>query len=111
MLWSIASAACIGILLGLRLRVASVLAGSFVLAMVSAALLPLLTEWSPLTMVGFLFALLSALQCGYLVGVAIAFSQTRARSPGNVGLRPVGRPGNNVLARVRQGRGARLSHH
>lgn len=80
MLWAIVSVASIGILLGLWFRVASILAASLILAVASTALLPLLTEWSLLMAVGFLFVLLSALQCGYLVGAAIA-SQARARSP------------------------------
>ena len=75
MLWAIVSAACVGILLGLWLRVASVVAASLILAVVSTPLLPLFTEWSLLIAVGFLFALLSALQCGYLVGAVIACSQ------------------------------------
>ena len=106
MLLSIVSVTCIGILIGLRLRVSSVLAASLVLALVSAALLPLLTDWSMLMAVGFLFALLSALQCGYLVGVVI-------KSPRNVGQRQLGRLGGNgnKLPRMRHDRGARMSHH
>jgi hypothetical protein len=75
-----------------------------VLAMVSAALLSLLIDWSLLTTVGFVFALLSALQCGYLLGAIVALSQTRAKSPGNVGSR-------NEVPRMTHDRGARLSHH
>jgi hypothetical protein len=111
MLLSIVSVVCIGVLLGLRLRVASILAASVVLVMVSAVLMPLFTEWSLLNAVGFLFVLLSVLQCGYLVGAFIAFNQTRTRSAGNVGLEPVGRLGSDELPRMRHGRGARLSHH
>lgn len=101
MLWAIVSVACIGILLGLRLRVASVVAASIILAVVSTPLLPLFTEWSLLKAVGFVFALLSALQCGYLVGAVIACSQTRTQSSANIGLQPVRRPGRNELPRVR----------
>ena len=111
MLLSMVSVICIGVVLGLLLRVASILAASVVLVIVSAILLPLLTEWSLLNAVEFLFVLLSVLQCGYLVGAVIAFNQRRARSPGNVGLRPVGRLGSDGLPTMRHGRGARLWHH
>ena len=101
MLWAIVSVACIGILLGLRLRVASVVAASIILAVVTTALLPWLTEWSLLGGLGLVFALLSALQCGYLLGAVIALSQARARSPDDVGLQRVGRTGPNELTRAR----------
>src|SRR5262245_49818171 len=93
MLWlaSITSVICVGILLGLRLRVPSVFAASVVLAVLSVVFVPILTEWSLMTTVVFLIALLCALQCGYLVGLAIAFGQTRVRSSDSVGLPPVGR--------------------
>src|SRR5262245_48866785 len=80
MYWVILSAACIGIFLGLRLRVASVLAVSFLLAVINMASLPLLAGWSLLKVTVFLFALLSALQCGYLVGAIFIFSKRRSRS-------------------------------
>ena len=89
MLWAIVSVACIGILLGLWLRAASVVATSVILALVSTPLLPLFTEWSLLKAVGFLFALLSALQCGYLVGAVIACSQSRTQSSANIGSQQV----------------------
>ena len=101
MLWAIVSVACIGILLGLRLRVASVVAASIVLAVASTALLPLLTEWSLPVAAGFLVAQLSALQFGYLVGAVIACSQTRTRPQANIDLQPVRRPDRNDLPRVR----------
>ena len=93
MLWlaSIASVVSVGILLGLRLRVPSVFAASLVLAVLTLVFVPLLTEWSLAAAVAFLIALLCALQCGYLVGLAIAFGQTRVRSSSSVGLPPVGR--------------------
>src|SRR5215510_4597150 len=93
MLWlaSIASVVSIGIVLGLRLRVPSVFAASVVLACLTLVFVPLLTEWSLMTMVLFLIALLCALQCGYLLGLAIAFGPMRVRSSSGVGLPPVGR--------------------
>src|SRR5215475_15350529 len=101
MLWAIVSVACIGVLLGLRLRVASVLAASLLLAVVSTAVLPLFAEWSLLKMAGFLFALFSLLQCGYLAGAVIASSKRRARSADNVDLPPVGRQARNELPGIR----------
>ena len=53
MFLAIVSVACMGILLGLWLRAASVLAASLVLAVASTVFLPLLTEWSPLKAAGF----------------------------------------------------------
>jgi len=101
MLWAIVSVGCIGVLLGLWLRVASVLAASLLLAVVSTALLPLLAEWSLLKMAGFIFALSSVLQCGYLAGAIIAFSKMRARSAVNVDLPTVGRQARNELPGIR----------
>ena len=79
MLWAILSVASVGIFLGLSFRAASIVGASIVLAGVSTVLLPLLTEWSLLLSVGVVFALLTALQGGYLVGALIS-SQARARS-------------------------------
>jgi hypothetical protein len=102
MLWAIVSIACIGILLGLRLlRVATIFAASLVLAVASTPLMLLLTEWSLLKSAGFLFVLVSVLQCGYLLGAAIASSQAHSRSPANVGLRPIHRPGRDEVPRIR----------
>ena len=80
MLWSIVSAASTGILLGLRLRVPSVLAASFLVAVASAVFLPLLIEWSLLTGMTFVFVLLAALQFRYLAGALIASGHKRTRS-------------------------------
>ena len=101
MLWAIVGVTCIGVLLGLRLRVASVLAASLLLAVVSTALLPLLAEWSLLKMAGFIFALFSVLQCGYLAGAIIAFSKKRSRSALTIDLPPVGRQARNELPGIR----------
>jgi hypothetical protein len=101
MLWAMVSVACIGVLLGLRLRVASVLAASLLLAVVSTALLPLLAKWSLLKMAGFLFALCSMLQCGYLAGAIIAFSKKRARAAVNLELPRVGRQARNEVPGIR----------
>jgi len=90
MFWAILSVTCIGILLGLRLRVASVLAASLLLVVMSTAFLPLLAGWSLLEVMGVIFLLLSALQCAYLVGAIVAF-KTRSRSAANAARpRPAG---------------------
>jgi len=101
MLWAIVSVTCIGVLLGLWLRVASVLAACLLLAVVGTALLPLLPEWSLLKMAAFIFALISVLQCGYLAGAIIAFGKKRARSAVNIDLPPVGRQARNELPGIR----------
>jgi hypothetical protein len=90
MFWAILSVTCIGILLGLWLRVASVLAASLLLVVINTAFLPPLAGWSPLKVVGVVFLLLSALQCGYLVGAIVAF-KARTRSAANAArARPAG---------------------
>ena len=93
MLWlaSITSVLSVGVVLGLWLRVPSVLAASLVLALITAIFVPLVTEWSLLTAVVFLIALQCALQCGYLVGLAVAFGHTRVRSSDGSGLPRVAR--------------------
>src|SRR5215813_9644382 len=82
MLWlaSITSVISVGVLFGLWLRVPSVFAASLVLALITVIFVPLLTEWSLLTATMFLVSLQCALQCGYLLGLAIAFGQARVRS-------------------------------
>ena len=79
MLWLIVSAASTGILLGLWLRVPSVLAASLLVAVAGAVLVPLLTEWSLLTGMAFVFVLLGALQFGYLAG-AVGHKRTRSQA-------------------------------
>jgi len=70
--------------------VASVLAASLLLVVISTAFLPLLAGWSLLKVVGVVFLLLSALQCGYLVGAIVAY-KTRTPSAANAaGRRPAG---------------------
>src|SRR5215468_140781 len=99
MFWAILSVTCIGILLGLRLRVASVLAASLLLVVISAVFLPLFAGWSLLKVMGVIFLLLSALQCAYLVGALVAF-KTRSRSAANAARRrPAGSLfGNELLS-------------
>jgi hypothetical protein len=98
MLWWVVILASIGILLGLWLRAASLLAASIFVAIAGAALVALLTEWSLLTMVVYVFALLCALQCGYLIGAVVAFSQRRA----NLSVYSRLRAGRDEVPRTRQ---------
>jgi len=99
MFWAILIATCIGILFGLRLRVASILAASLLLVVICTALLPLLAGWSPLKAIGVVFLLLSALQGGYLVGAIVGF-KTRTRSAANAARRRPAGPlfGNELLS-------------
>ena len=108
MLWWIVFLTSIGILLGLWLRVGSVLAASLLVAIIGTPLLALLTDRSALATVAFLFILLMALQGGYLVGAVIAaFSQGRAKSPLSAHLRP--RLGRDKVPGAEQNRDQRLS--
>jgi hypothetical protein len=80
MLWMFAMAGGVGLLLGgLWLRLTSVLAASISLVLLGTVLMPL-AQWSLLTAVAFLFALLGALQCGYLAGLMLSGSRRRRLS-------------------------------
>ncbi len=91
MLWLVVTAAGIGILLGLRLQVASIIAASAVMALTSIVLMGFngasLSE--ALAQTG---ALLLALQGGYLIGLVLFLSWSRGvyrRSP-MIGMTPHG---------------------
>ena len=80
MLWMFAMASGLGVLLGgLWLRLPSVLVASVSLVLLGIVLTPL-AQWSLLTAVAFLFALLGALQCGYLAGLMLSGSRRRRLS-------------------------------
>jgi hypothetical protein len=80
MLWMFAMAGGLGVLLGgLWLRPPSVLVASVSLVLLGIVLMPL-AQWSLLTAVTFLFALLGALQCGYLAGLMLSGSRRRRLS-------------------------------
>ena len=71
MLWALALVSGMGLLLGLRLRVPAVLAASGILVVSCIAVMPF-TGWSLLPAAAFIFGLLTALQCGYLVGALLS---------------------------------------
>ena len=77
--WLLVVACSLGILLGLWMRMASIVAASVGLAALCSAAMPL-ASWSPLTASMYIFALLGALQCGYLIGVALSLPRVAARS-------------------------------
>ena len=79
MLWLLAMAGGMGVVLGLWLRVPSVIAASGALVLLCSIVMPL-GDWPPLTAIAFSFALLGALQCGYLVGLIVSCAWARARS-------------------------------
>jgi hypothetical protein len=57
---------------------------------INTVFLPLVAGWSLLKALGVVFLLLSALQCGYLVGAIVAY-KARIRSAANAaGQRPAG---------------------
>jgi hypothetical protein len=82
MLWLMAAATGTGILLGLRLRVPSVVAASAGVVVVCIVLM-LRAQWSLLAAMAFMFATLAALQCGYLVGLMLSYVWIRVRSSPN----------------------------
>ncbi len=71
MLWALALASGMGILLGLRLRAPAVLAASAILVASCVAVVPF-ADWSLLEAVAFIFGALAALQGGYLVGLLLS---------------------------------------
>lgn len=81
MLWLIAMAGAIGVLLGLQLfRVHLIVAVSGVLALACIAVASV-AQWSLLTGFAFAFALMGALQGGYLGGVLLSGVRARAKAP------------------------------
>jgi hypothetical protein len=68
-----------GILLGLRLRVPSVLCASGVVVLACVFLTPL-AQWTLLWDVVFTLAVLDALQCGYLAGLMLSCAWSRGKS-------------------------------
>jgi hypothetical protein len=79
--WLIGVAFGFGILLGLWLRVPSVVAASGAVVLL-CSVVTTLAGWSPLTAIALIFALLFALQCGYLVGVLSPILWFRTESKG-----------------------------
>jgi hypothetical protein len=71
MVWALALVSGMGLLLGLRLRVPAVLAASGILVVSCFVVMPF-AHWSLLPAAAFIFGLLTALQCGYLVGLMLS---------------------------------------
>lgn len=76
MLWHVLTAAGVGILFGLRLQVASVIAASAVIAFAALLMMPF-GEASLMEQISFTVILLFALQCGYLAGLVLFLTWTR----------------------------------
>lgn len=77
MLWSIATAGGVGILLGLKFRIASVIAASLGLAIVVATIAAL-RHWEPLAALKVGFVSLLSLQLAYLLGLMLSGLYHRA---------------------------------
>jgi uncharacterized membrane protein AbrB (regulator of aidB expression) len=84
--WLLVVACAVGILLGLWMRIPSIVAASAALVLGCSVGMPL-AGWSLLTALMYIFALLGALQCGYLIGVGLSLpwmtARGRARLPRN----------------------------
>lgn len=88
MLWLLAMAGGMGVVLGLWLRVPSVIAASGALVLLCGVVMPL-GDWPLLTAIAVSFALVGALQCGYLIGLMLSCVWARATSsPRAAGLAP-----------------------
>ena len=79
MLWHVITAAGVGILFGLRLQVASIIAASAVIAFAALLMMPF-GEASLVEQISYTALLLFALQCGYLAGLVIFLTWTRGFS-------------------------------
>jgi hypothetical protein len=79
MLWLVMTAGGVGILFGLRLQVASVIAASAVIALTALLMVPFSVA-SLMQQLGYTAALLFALQCGYLAGLVVFLTWTRGIS-------------------------------
>ncbi len=77
MLWSIAAAGGVGVLLGLKFRIASVIAASLGLAIVVAATAAF-RHWEPFTALKIGIVSLLSLQLAYLLGLMLAGLYHRA---------------------------------
>jgi hypothetical protein len=75
--WLLVVACASGILLGLWMRVPTVVAASAALVLSCAVAMPL-TGWSAWAAIAYVFALLAALQCGYVVGVGLSLPSMNA---------------------------------
>jgi hypothetical protein len=79
MLLAFAAAASTGLLLGFLLQAPALFAASVVAAVVVSLSVASLTDLGPASAVGLTFALLSALQVGFLIGLLLACAWARMR--------------------------------
>jgi hypothetical protein len=84
MIWLIAVGGGIGVLLGLfTLRAYAVAFVSVALILLSLTIVPF-AQWSLLLTIAFMFGLVSALQCGYLIGVALSLRPNASRAANTI---------------------------
>jgi hypothetical protein len=100
MLWAFTAAGTVGLLLGLRFRMPSVLAASVVILVGAIVAAPLagLPLWTALAAA---FGALFALQSGYLVGLALWSTSPRANPLPPLTARDAYRGGSPANARAR----------
>ena len=92
MLWLFAVAGSTGLLLGWWFRVPALIAASGMAAVISMTAATHM-GFGFLFAVGLTFALLGALQVGYIVGLALSCARSRAKIPARSALHPCERPG------------------
>ena len=84
MIWLIAVGGGIGVLLGLlTVQVYAVAVASVAVVLLTWAIVPF-AEWSLLLTIAFMFVLVSALQCGYLVGVALSLRANSSKAANTI---------------------------
>jgi len=76
--WLLVVACALGALLGLWMRVSSIVATSGALLLFGPVVFGLM-GWSPWMVVAYTFVLLAALQAGYLFGVVLSLPRASAR--------------------------------
>jgi hypothetical protein len=84
MIWLIAVGGGMGVLLGLlTLQVYAIAFASVALVLLGLAIVPF-AQWSLLLTVAFMFGLVSALQCGYLIGVALSLRANASKAANTI---------------------------
>ena len=76
--WLLVVACALGVLLGLWMRASAIVATSGALFLLGPVVLGLL-GWSLWAVMAYVFALLAALQAGYLIGVGLSLPRVSAR--------------------------------
>jgi hypothetical protein len=84
MIWLIAVGGGMGVLFGLlTLQVYAIAFASVGLVVLGLAIVPF-AQWSLLLTVAFMFGLVSALQCGYLIGVALSLRANASKAANTI---------------------------